>query len=82
MVDRHTILAILQQGEEGMRTEPEIIRQIYDVERDLEIMEPTPGKVAWEYYVKALRWVMGDEFRLIGHFEVADKKSNADVIQR
>jgi hypothetical protein len=65
-----------------MRTEPEITKQIYDIERDLEIMEPTPGKVAWEYYVKALRWVMGDEFRLIGHFEVSDKKSSAEVSHR
>ena len=65
-----------------MRTEPEITKQIYDIERDLEIMEPTPGKVAWEYYAKALRWVMGDEFRLIGHFEAADKKSSAGVTQR
>ena len=58
-----------------MKTDLEIIKQIHDIERDLETMEPTPGRTAWEYYVNALKWVLGDDLSLIGHFEIADKKA-------
>lgn len=58
-----------------MKTQLEIISQLHSIESDLEIMSPTPGKIAWEYYVKALKWVLGDDLRRIGHFEISDKKS-------
>ena len=62
-----------------MKTVLEIIKEVNDIEKDLEIMQPTPGKVAWQYYVKALRWVLGDDIKLIGHFEIADKKSDSEA---
>lgn len=62
-----------------MKTQLEIIAQLHGIEKDLEIMAPTPGKTAWEYYIKALKWVLGDDLRLIGHFEISEKKSNAEV---
>jgi hypothetical protein len=65
-----------------MKTQTEIIAQINSIERDLEIMAPTPGKIAWEYYVKALKWVLGEDLKLIGHFEISDKKSAAEVGER
>jgi hypothetical protein len=56
-----------------MKTESEILLQIHDVEKDIEIMEPTAGRIAWEYYVKAFKWVLGDDLKLIAHLEIADK---------
>ena len=44
-----------------MRTETEIIKQIHDVEKDITIMSATPAQVAWEYYVKALKWVLREK---------------------
>lgn len=43
-----------------MRTEIEITKQINDVENDITLMSATAAQVAWEYYVKALRWVLGE----------------------
>lgn len=43
-----------------MRTETEIRKQINDVEQDITLMSCTAAQVAWEYYVKALRWVLGE----------------------
>ena len=65
-----------------MKTDLEIIKHIHDIERDLETMESTPGRTAWEYYVNALKWALGDDPSLIGHFEIADKKSSAEVKER
>ena len=56
-----------------MKTDLEILTQIHDVQKDIEMMEPTGGRIAWEYYVKALKWVLGDDLRLLTHFEIADK---------
>ena len=62
-----------------MKTDLEIVAQIRNVEQDLEIMAPTPGKIAWEYYVKALKWVLGEDLKRIAHFEISDKKSGLEV---
>jgi len=43
-----------------VRTEMEIKKQINDVEQDITLMSCTAAQVAWEYYVKALRWVLGE----------------------
>lgn len=62
-----------------MKTQTEIIAQLHSIENDLQIMAPTPGKIAWEYYANALRWVLGEDLKLIGHFEISDKKSTTEV---
>jgi len=56
-----------------MKTDLEILTHIHDVQKDIEMMEPTAARITWEYYVKALKWVLGDELRLVAHFEIADK---------
>ena len=62
-----------------MKTESEIAAQIYAVERDLKVMGETPAKMAWEYYVKALKWVLGGELKLIWSFEIPDEKTSPEV---
>jgi hypothetical protein len=56
-----------------MKTESQILIQIHDVEKDIAMMEPTAGRIAWEYYVKALKWVLGDDLKLLAHLEILDK---------